>query len=119
MRRIDDHQTETLFDSWGSVGPKRRKLLERGWAGVFRAYLLTELPLAELQQRFHDSMGRPSKELYARLGVLVLQQLFDYTDEQTVEAFAFHTDWHYALDVRDESDQSMYVCERTLREYRG
>ena len=52
------------------------------------------------------------------LGVLVLQPLFDTTDEQTVEAFAFHTDWQYALDIRDQSDASMYVCERTLREYR-
>jgi hypothetical protein len=26
--------------------------------------------------------------------------------------------WQYALDVRDESDGSRYVCERTLREYR-
>jgi len=52
------------------------------------------------------------------LGVLVLQPLFDTTDEQTVEAFAFRTDWQYALDIRDQSDASMYVCERTLREYR-
>jgi len=51
------------------------------------------------------------------LGVLVLQPLFDYTDEVTMEAFAFHTDWQYALDIRDQSDASMYVCERTLREY--
>ena len=41
------------------------------------------------------------------LGVLELQQLFGYTDEQTVEAFAFRTDWQYALDVRDQSDSSM------------
>jgi len=46
MRRIDDHQTEMFYDTWGYVGPKRRKLLERGWAGTFREYLLTELPLA-------------------------------------------------------------------------
>ena len=70
MRRIDDHQTESLFDSWGYVGPKRRKLLERGWAGVFRAYLLTELPLAELQQRFHDSMGRPKQRVVRHAGHL-------------------------------------------------
>lgn len=93
-------------------------MLEHGWAGVFRTYLFDELPLAEIKKRFHDTMGRPSKELYAMLGVLILQQLFDFTDEQTVEAFAFNVGWHYALDIRDESDNSMYVCERTLREYR-
>lgn len=119
MYRIDDHYTNPLLDPWYYLGPKRRKLLERGWAGVFRTYLFDELPLAEIEKRFHDSMGRPSKELCAMLGVLVLQQLFDLTDEQTVEAFALHVAWHYALDIRDESDGSMYVCERTLREYRN
>lgn len=119
MHRIDDHYTENLFDPWYYLGPKRRRLLEKGWPGLFRNYLFDELPIREIQKRFHDSMGRPSKELYAMLGTLILQQLYNLTDEETVEAFAFRTDWHFALDIRDESDQSMYVCERTLREYRS
>ena len=118
MRRIDDHHTETFYDPWHYLGPKRKRLLEHGWAGVFRTFLFDELPLAKIEKRFHDTMGRPSKELYAMLGVLILQQLFDLTDEQTVETFALNVGWHYALDIRDESDGSMYVCERTLREYR-
>ena len=118
MHRIDDHFNDTFIDFWDHIGPKRRQLLEESWAGVFRNYLFDELPMTEIRAKFHATMGRPSKELYAMCGTLILQQLFDYTDEQTVSAFAFHTDWHYALDIHDESDRSMYVCERTLREYR-
>ena len=68
MQRIDDHQTETLFDNWGYLGPKRRHLLEKGWAGVFRSYLLNDLPLSQIRSKFHERMGRPSKELYAMCG---------------------------------------------------
>ena len=61
-------------------------------------------------------MGRPSKDLPVVLGALILQQMHDLTDAATVEAIAFNLAWHYALDIRTESDA--FVCERTLRNYR-
>ena len=57
-------------------------------------------------------MGRPSKDLPVVLGALILQQMHDLTDAATVEAIAFNLAWHYALDIRTESDA--FVCERTL-----
>ncbi len=50
------------------------------------------------------------------IGALILQQLHDFTDAQTVEAVALHLGWQYALDIR--SDDDAYLCERTLRNYR-
>ncbi len=50
------------------------------------------------------------------VGVLLLQQLHDLTDAQTVAALAFVVAWHYALDVRGEAD--CYLCDKTLRNYR-
>ena len=51
------------------------------------------------------------------MGALILQQLHDLTDEQTVEAIALNIAWHDALDIRNEKDT--YLCERTLRNYRS
>jgi hypothetical protein len=62
-----------------------------------------------------QSLGRPSKDLHIVVGVLLLQQLHDMTDAQTVEALAFNMAWHYALDVRSDADS--YFCEKTLRNY--
>lgn len=50
------------------------------------------------------------------MDALILQQLHDLTDSQTVEALAFNLAWHYALDIRN--DEHAYLCERTLRTYR-
>ena len=50
-------------------------------------------------------MGRPSKDLHVVIGVLLLQQLHDLSDAETVEALAFNMAWHYALDVRSEADE--------------
>ena len=116
MLTLRDHDSAAPSDLWIQLGAKRKQLLDRSWAGVFREYLLLELPVAELAPHFSKDFGRPSKDLHVVLGALVLQQLHDLTDAQTVEAIAFNIAWQYALDVRSEAD--CYFCERTLRTYR-
>jgi len=116
MRRTRDlHQTD-LFDAWAFLGEKRRRLLELSWAGLFHEHLLSQLPVSQFAEHFSSAMGRPTKDLYVACGVLILQQLHDTTDAQTVDALAFNIMWHYALDIRDQEDA--YICEKTLRNYR-
>ncbi len=116
MLTLRDHDSAAPSDLWIPLGAKRKQLLDRSWAGVFRDYLLLELPVGELAPHFSKDFGRPSKDLHVVLGALLLQQLHDLTDAQTVEAIAFNIAWQYALDVRSEAD--CYFCERTLRTYR-
>ena len=61
------------FDPWGFLGPKRRRMLDRGWPGLFRKHLLDALPVEKLAPRFHPTHGRPSKEPHTLLGMLLLQ----------------------------------------------
>jgi len=96
------------------LGPKRRKLLDESWAGLFRKDILCELPVDKLSPFFTEDFGRPTKELYAIVGTLILQQMHDFSDEETVAQLAFNLQWHYALNISDESDASKYVCPRTL-----
>jgi hypothetical protein len=116
MLTIRDPHSGDLFDPWEHLGDKRRRLLDRSWAAVFREHLLTHLPVAELAAHFSRELGRPTKDLHAVVGALILQQLHDTTDAATVEAVALNLAWQYALDIRAESDA--YLCERTLRNYR-
>jgi hypothetical protein len=114
MIRIKDHKTGYIFDPWGYLGPKRRKLMEESWAGLFRQEILNELPVQEIASAFSDFSGRPTKELYMALGSLVLQQMQDLTDEETSNQVAFNLQWQYALDITEESDEAAYLCPRTL-----
>jgi len=118
MRRIDPLQQTPLIDPFDFLGPKRKELLETGWAGLFRNTLLEKIPLDEIKTRFHPHMGRPTKELRTVLGFMLLQQMFDLTDDDAVRQLAFNTEWHYALNLLSEEDGSKYICERTLRSYR-
>jgi len=114
MIRIKDHKQGHLFDPWSFLSPKRRQLLDQSWAGLFKDQILCELPVSKLAPFFNDSFGRPTKELHTVLGVLVLQQSLDLNDEETINQLAFNIQWHYALNISEESDSAKYICPKTL-----
>jgi len=114
MIRTREPRQSPLIDPWGHLGPKRRRLLENSWAGLFRQEILSELPVAQLALHFRGDFGRPTKELDTVLGVLILQQMHDLTDAETVNQLAFNQQWHYALDIPSESDAAKYICPKTL-----
>ena len=114
MIHTRDHQTPYLFDPWDYLGPKRKKLLSESWAGLFREHILGTLPVNKLARFYDDGFGRPTKEMYTALGLLILQQMHDLTDEEAVDQLAFNTKWHYALDIPGESDESKYLSLKTL-----
>jgi hypothetical protein len=112
--RIKDHKQGYLLDPWDYVGPKRRRRMEESWAGFFRREILCKLPADKLASAFTQDFGRPTKELHTILGVLFLQQMHDLTDEQTVDQAAFNLQWHFALNIPEESDEAKYISLKTL-----
>ena len=118
MITINDPKSRSLFDIWANLGPKRRLMLDESWSGIFRSKILPILPAEKLISKYEVDFGRPSKELYSSLGVLLLQQMHDLTDSETVEQFSFNIQWHYALNITNDSDASSYMCEKTLWNFR-
>ena len=43
-----------------------------------------------------------------------MQQTHDLTDEEAVDQLAFNIQWHYALNIFEESDSAKYMCPKTL-----
>ena len=89
-------------------------MLDEGWPGLFREHLLNELPVEKIVPFFREDFGRPSKELYTLLGVLLFQQTMDLNDIDTIEQLSFNIQWHYALNITEESDNAKYINEKTL-----
>jgi hypothetical protein len=76
--------------------------------------ILPALPVESLRKYYHDKNCRPSKEMYSMLGLMVLQQMHDLTDEKAVGDFMFDTRRRYALDVPGDSDREAYVSLKSL-----
>jgi hypothetical protein len=64
MFHVKNHKQRNIFDPWAHLGPKRRKMLEKSWAGLFQTKILPTLPVDALRKHYHDWNGRPSKELF-------------------------------------------------------
>ena len=118
MIRIKDHKQLDMFDPWDFLSPKRRRMLDQSWPGLFREHLLCELPVQCIRPFFREDFGRPSKELYTLLGALLFQQTMDLNDQQCVEQLSFNIQWHYALNITEESDHAKYISEKTLWHWR-
>lgn len=114
MFHVKNHKQGNIIDPWGYLGPGRRKLLEDSWAGLFQQKILSNLPVESLRNHYHAWNGRPTKELYSMVGLMILQQMHDLTDEQAMEQFCFNIKWHYALNITNPSDTASYVSLKTL-----
>jgi hypothetical protein len=114
MLNIKSPNQLDIFDPWDFLTPKRRRMLDAGWPSLFREHILPTIPVNKVSRYFDETFGRPTKELYAVLGALVLQQSFDLTDEEAVQQYAFNIQWHYALNITEESDTAKYISLKTL-----
>ena len=114
MRNIDDPRQQRLIDPFqGLFPPLALRILDHGWQGVFRLVILELLPVTELSQNFHASLGAPTKELYSMAGLVFLADFHGWTSQQAAEAYMFHTDVQYALNL----EPGVEVCSRTVERY--
>jgi len=114
MINIKNNLTGFIYDPWEHIGPKRRKLLDNSWAGLFRNIIYPILPVEQMAPFFSSNFGRPTKEIHTVEGVLILQQMLDLSDAETVQQLAFNEQWHYALNITSDSDKAIYMCPKTL-----
>jgi hypothetical protein len=114
MFHVKNHKQLNIFDPWVHLGAKRRKLLENSWAGLFQQEILPKLPVEALRSHYHDWNGRPTKELSSVMGLMILQQMHNLTDDQAVEQFCFNIQWHYALNITNTSDAASYISHKSL-----
>jgi Transposase DDE domain len=115
IHTVDPRQNR-LFDPFdGIIPPAGRTLIADGWQGVLRHVLLEAMPVGELAKHFSDSLGAPTKELYSMAGLVFLADCFGWTAQEAAEAYIFHTDVQYALNL----EPGAAVCARTIERYQA
>jgi hypothetical protein len=117
MRRIVNPRQGHLFDRYKpALTAANQQWLEENWPGVFRHVILELMPVEVLQEHFHPTLGRPTRELYSMAGLLLLREWMNWTKEQAVDMYRFHFGVHYALNLEPEGQD---LSVRTLERYQG
>jgi hypothetical protein len=59
--------------------------------GIEQIHVTLELmPVTELGSHLHDTMGRPSKELYSMAGLILLMEMMNWTKQEAVTEYCFN-----------------------------
>jgi len=105
-----------LFGVETQLSPSLRGRLESSWARLFRFEVLPLLLKNEDQYAMlYGKTGRPNFSVARLLGLCLLQELNNLSDQQALDEFSFDVRWRYALDVGEEED---YLSRRSLVEFR-
>lgn len=98
-----------------SEGAERR--LRRSWADGFQREVLSILLEKEgdFAHLYDDSTGRPNWSVARLLGLHILQQLQDLTDQQAVDALAFDVRFQHALGL---TSKEAYISRRSHVQFR-
>jgi hypothetical protein len=107
---------QKLFGVGTPLSPRLRNRLESSWAHLFKKEVLPILFKNEDQYAtLYGKTGRPNFSVARILGLCLLQEFNNMSDQQALDTFSFDIRWRYALDINDEED---YLSRRSLVEFR-
>ncbi len=107
---------QKLFGVGTQLSPSLRSRIESSWAHLFKFEVLPILLKNEDRYAMlYGKTGRPNFSVARLLGLCLLQELNNLSDQQALDTFSFDIRWRYALDVSDEED---YLSRRSLVEFR-
>jgi hypothetical protein len=92
--------------------------MTKDWSYYFRYNVLPILPIDEIEQLYCSNNGRATKDLYTMTALVIFQQFFDLTDNQTCDTLIADLRWQTALNINLVNDKYCYVCPRTLWSFR-
>lgn len=104
-----------LFGVEHRMDAVKKARIERTWAHAFRASALGLIEETRFAKYFDSENGRPNKSVRLVVSVLVLKEVFDLTDRETLEELEWNMAWHYALDITPEE---AHTCQKTLHNFR-
>lgn len=114
MFRKRDPQ-RNLFESSNLLPPSKAKRLQGSWADIFQKKALPLIDEDVFASLYCEDNGRPNKAIEIVFGVLLLKEMFNLTDEESLEQLEFNLLWHHALRLTPEE---AHLCQKTLHNFR-
>lgn len=114
MFRATRTQSSLLELQW-LLPPKKRDRLQNSWGQAFRTNILPLIDEEPFRPFFAENKGQPNKSIRLLVGLHLLKEQYDLTDEQVIESLEFNLIWQHAFGVEPEE---AHVCQKTLHNFR-
>lgn len=106
----------SLFETSMLLPEDKLRRLEQTWAGVFQTAALPLIDEEAFRGLYCANNGRPNKPVQTIVGLLLLKEMWDFTDEQALFNLDFNLAWQMALDLTPEE---AHCCQKTLHNFRA
>lgn len=113
FREKDDQGS--LFTALTLLPEEKRRRLEKTWAWAFRTKALPLIDEKVFSHLYDAGNGRPNFPVQTLIGLLVIKEMFDLTDDETLFNLEFHLAYQVALAL-DPGDA--HTCQKTLHNFR-
>ena len=97
------------------LGKEKVARLKKTWAKPFRDQVLPLINEEAFADMYCLDNGAPNKSVRTLVGLHLLKDQYDLTDEETIQMYEWNNQWHYALDV--DPDQA-HICRKTMHNFR-
>ena len=117
MYRRTDRQI-AMFSAGNLLPEAKRAACQKSWAGPFREKVLPILLKHEddFAELYDPEEGRPNRSVALVVGVHLLKEQSDLTDDETLGDLEHDSRWWYALDLELEET---HLCQKTLHNFRA
>ena len=105
----------SLFQTSNLLPDEKLARLEKTWAWQFRRHALPMINEGIFAGLYCENNGRPNKSVRTVVGVLVLKDMFNLTDEDALYRLDFDMGWQAALGLTPED---AHCCQKTLHNFR-
>lgn len=114
--RANPSQQMSFSDSFFNLTDRERRALDGSWAKAFGDEVFPAIDESPFAALYSDKASRPNTPVNVIVGALVIKELFDYTDDELVEALMLDLRLQYALHTTSFGEQPL--SDKTLSRFR-
>jgi hypothetical protein len=117
FRENNEHLQDNLFNSLYSMDQRLAHKLQNSWAALFYEHVFCKIDENLFAPLYSSDNGRPNFPVNILMGLDLIKEIREYTDEVLLDEYAFNYQISYALGLRTLGER--YFAPRTLYEFRA
>lgn len=112
----NDSSQVSFDDSTVFLTEREKRFLDKSWAKAFREKIFPAIREEDFAVLYSDRRSRPNTPVNVIIGILILKEIMELTDDEAVESLIFDIRFQYALHTTSFKEQP--ISTRTLSRFR-
>ena len=117
FRENKQHLQDNLFNSLYGMDSRLAQRLQNSWAALFYEHVFCQIDESIFAPLYSNDNGRPNFPVNIFMGLDLIKEIREYTDEVLLDEYAFNYQISFALGLRTLGER--YFAPRTLYEFRA